>query len=190
MSTKKYHVNPKTGRPGECRAIHQCKFGDEKSHFDSKEEAQKAIEKKLSELNVAPAIRKSKPSKDPSTKTIEEIKKERRDLQKKVDEVKVSSREAEHEADVLEKVYKKASSADQRKMKDILKAAQSNRDELHKTEAQVTKELNNFDKEHKPRLDEINRTEKAREAAKRIQESQSATSPGCASPRQMTRARC
>lgn len=48
MSTVKYHVNPDTLRPGQCRAVYKCAFqteeGQNPPHFDTKEEAQKAVE--------------------------------------------------------------------------------------------------------------------------------------------------
>jgi hypothetical protein len=40
----RYHINPKTGNPGICRAKEQCPFGDASNHYDSKEEAHKAYE--------------------------------------------------------------------------------------------------------------------------------------------------
>ena len=48
MATVKYHVNPDTLRPGLCRAVYKCAFqteeGQNPPHFDTKEEAQKAVE--------------------------------------------------------------------------------------------------------------------------------------------------
>lgn len=35
----KYHINPRTGNPGICRARLQCRFGGAGSHFATKEEA-------------------------------------------------------------------------------------------------------------------------------------------------------
>lgn len=35
----KYHVNPRTGNPGVCRASIKCRFGGSSSHFATKEEA-------------------------------------------------------------------------------------------------------------------------------------------------------
>jgi len=44
METK-YHINPETGRAGQCTAKKQCRFGlSENEHFASKEEAKKAYE--------------------------------------------------------------------------------------------------------------------------------------------------
>jgi hypothetical protein len=41
----RYHINPRTGNPGICRAHVACPYGDlEKDHFDSKEAAREAYE--------------------------------------------------------------------------------------------------------------------------------------------------
>lgn len=42
----KFHINPKTGNPGICKAKVTCPYGDlEKDHFETKEEARVAFEK-------------------------------------------------------------------------------------------------------------------------------------------------
>lgn len=47
----KFHVNPKTGNSGACRAVKgNCPFGNEAEHFPSKEEAQKHYEKKQEKI--------------------------------------------------------------------------------------------------------------------------------------------
>lgn len=41
----RYHINPRTGEPGTCRARHACPFGDlESDHYDSPEAAREAYE--------------------------------------------------------------------------------------------------------------------------------------------------
>ncbi len=40
----KFHINPKTGEPGQCRAEKQCPFGGDEAHFTSKEAARQAYE--------------------------------------------------------------------------------------------------------------------------------------------------
>lgn len=40
----KYHVNPKTGNVGQCRAKHKCKFGGDSFHHETKDSAEKAYE--------------------------------------------------------------------------------------------------------------------------------------------------
>jgi hypothetical protein len=42
---RKWHVNPVTGNPGQCKAFFKCKFQDQSEHFDTEEEARKAYEK-------------------------------------------------------------------------------------------------------------------------------------------------
>ena len=39
-----YHINPKTGNPGICRAEKNCPFGDSNHHYPTKEEASAAFE--------------------------------------------------------------------------------------------------------------------------------------------------
>lgn len=50
---KKYHINPETGRPNQCTAtVRGCKYAQGDlipEHYDTKEEAQAAYEKKMSE---------------------------------------------------------------------------------------------------------------------------------------------
>lgn len=50
---KKYHINPETGRPNQCTAtVRGCKYAQGDlipEHYDSKEEAQGAYEKKMNE---------------------------------------------------------------------------------------------------------------------------------------------
>lgn len=46
--TARYHINPQTGNPGVCRAQYNCRFGSiDREHYDSKEEARAAFEKKM-----------------------------------------------------------------------------------------------------------------------------------------------
>lgn len=40
----KYHVNPETGEPGECKAEIKCRFGSPEEHYTSAEAARKAFE--------------------------------------------------------------------------------------------------------------------------------------------------
>jgi len=63
----KYHINPETGRPGQCTAtVRGCKYavdGQIPEHYDTKEEARKAVEQVLSEKfgNVS-AMKKNRPT--------------------------------------------------------------------------------------------------------------------------------
>lgn len=41
----KYHINPKTGNPGLCKADTKCPFGSEEQHYASKDEARAAYER-------------------------------------------------------------------------------------------------------------------------------------------------
>ncbi len=43
----KFHVNPATGEPGICRARRNCPFGGAEEHYDSKEAARAAYERKM-----------------------------------------------------------------------------------------------------------------------------------------------
>lgn len=46
---QKYHLSPKTGNPGVCKAKYKCAFGDiETEHYDSRELARAAYEEKMS----------------------------------------------------------------------------------------------------------------------------------------------
>lgn len=47
----KYHINPRTGNPGICRATIQCRFGGASSHFTSKEEARADYEETQERLS-------------------------------------------------------------------------------------------------------------------------------------------
>jgi hypothetical protein len=43
----KFHINPATGDPGECKAEIKCRFGSPEEHYTSPEAARKAFEQKL-----------------------------------------------------------------------------------------------------------------------------------------------
>ena len=43
----KWHINPKTGEPGLCRALKNCPFGGSDEHYSSREAAQGAYEAKM-----------------------------------------------------------------------------------------------------------------------------------------------
>ncbi len=48
----KYHINPKTGNVGRCRALQTCPFGDlESDHFSTPEEARTAYERKMTVIS-------------------------------------------------------------------------------------------------------------------------------------------
>lgn len=56
----KYHVNPQTGEPGECKAEIKCRFGSSEEHYTSAEAARKAFEQNqplfpLKKLEETPA---------------------------------------------------------------------------------------------------------------------------------------
>lgn len=56
----KYHVNPETGEPGECKAEIKCRFGSPEEHYTSPEAARKAFEENqplfpLKKLEETPA---------------------------------------------------------------------------------------------------------------------------------------
>ena len=45
----RYHLNPRTGNPGQCKAVKSCPFGDLKDdHYESKEEARAEYERRSS----------------------------------------------------------------------------------------------------------------------------------------------
>lgn len=51
----KYHINPETGNPNLCKAVHKCKYatnGATPEHYGSKEEARAAYEKQMKENNL------------------------------------------------------------------------------------------------------------------------------------------
>ena len=83
---KKYHINPKTARAGECHAKIKCEFGGEsgtENHYDSMDDARKAIEEKLSPMSVQKP-QKKKPK--PAAEDIDNYGKERRAAANKVAE--------------------------------------------------------------------------------------------------------
>lgn len=62
----RYHINPETGRPNQCTAKVQCRFGSETQHFDSKEAARAGYEKQMKDQTVSESLKKSTPSSDVS----------------------------------------------------------------------------------------------------------------------------
>lgn len=48
----KFHINPETGNPGICRAKYNCRFGGERIHFDSKEEAREDYEMRMESKGI------------------------------------------------------------------------------------------------------------------------------------------
>jgi hypothetical protein len=48
----KFHINPETGNPGVCRAKYNCRFGGDRIHFDSKEEAREDYEMRMSSKGI------------------------------------------------------------------------------------------------------------------------------------------
>lgn len=54
----RYHINPKTGTPGVCKAKMQYPFGGEDAHYGSSSEAQTAYEKTMEEYSTAPPLSK------------------------------------------------------------------------------------------------------------------------------------
>lgn len=189
----KYHVNPKTGRPGVCRAVHNCRFGDEKNHYDSKDSAQKAIEEKLKELNVAPPITRKPPEKpDVSTKSEEEIRAERKKLADKVDSARKELDKFSWDKAVVDDIIKDEVVTGEDL--DVLREARQKMEE-NETRARddlqtFGKELEDFDSLHQDRLAEIEFTKKARAAADRITQSSSVAGAGCDQPRTISRSRC
>jgi hypothetical protein len=57
----KYHINPRTGNPGICRAHKQCPFGGESEHYGSESEARQAYEAIQSGATFTPATRVIEP---------------------------------------------------------------------------------------------------------------------------------
>lgn len=55
----KYHINPETGRPNQCTAKIQCRFGSETQHFDSKESARAGYEKQMEGQVVSGSLKKT-----------------------------------------------------------------------------------------------------------------------------------
>lgn len=50
----KYHLSPKTGNPGVCKAKYKCAFGDiETEHYESRELARQAYEQKMQSVSLA-----------------------------------------------------------------------------------------------------------------------------------------
>lgn len=48
-----YHINPKTGNPGRCRAeLGNCPFGGAEEHYDSVESAAKAYEERMENIEL------------------------------------------------------------------------------------------------------------------------------------------
>lgn len=55
----RYHINPETGRPNQCTAKVQCRFGSETQHFDSKESARAGYEKQMQGQTVSGSLKKT-----------------------------------------------------------------------------------------------------------------------------------
>lgn len=56
----KYHVNPSTGRAGQCKAMSNCPFGDlETDHYLTKEEANVAYESSMTNQTVPKRVKKN-----------------------------------------------------------------------------------------------------------------------------------
>jgi hypothetical protein len=45
----KYHVNPKTGKPGICTAVKACRFGESTEHYATPEDARLGYEKSMTQ---------------------------------------------------------------------------------------------------------------------------------------------
>lgn len=45
-----FHINPKTGEPGKCRARYQCPYGNESAHSDDPQELRKIYEDFMEDL--------------------------------------------------------------------------------------------------------------------------------------------
>jgi hypothetical protein len=58
IMSDKFHINPETGNPGVCRAKYNCRFGGERIHFESKEEAREDYEMRMTakDLNKSKTI--------------------------------------------------------------------------------------------------------------------------------------
>lgn len=73
----KYHINPETGRAGQCKAqsAESCKFSIESgtvvAHYETKDEAKAAYEK-LNQNRTLNSVKKNKTSTEPKTSTIQE----------------------------------------------------------------------------------------------------------------------
>lgn len=52
MGMSRYHISPKTGEPGECKAVITCPFAAHEDHYSSPEEAREAYEKMQADLAV------------------------------------------------------------------------------------------------------------------------------------------
>ena len=63
----RYHINPETGRPNQCTAKVQCRFGSDTQHFDSKEAARSGYEKQMEGQTVSGGLKKTSeaPAKKP-----------------------------------------------------------------------------------------------------------------------------
>ena len=61
----KYHINPKTGSPNQCKATKGgCPFGGADNHFPSREAAAAEIERRLSSLSMPAAVSKKSTTSD------------------------------------------------------------------------------------------------------------------------------
>lgn len=51
--TPRYHINPKTGNPGICRAQYSCRFGSiDRDHFETKDQARAYFEQKMNDIQA------------------------------------------------------------------------------------------------------------------------------------------
>ena len=56
----RYHISPKTGNPGVCRAVQSCPFGGDADHYSTPAEARQAFED-LQASQLAPKLEKQPP---------------------------------------------------------------------------------------------------------------------------------
>lgn len=62
MTTIKYHISPKTGRPNKCTAsLRACPVGGEGDHFPTQEEARRAYEERQKEQELPKPLKATRP---------------------------------------------------------------------------------------------------------------------------------
>lgn len=150
---KRYHINPHTYRVGECRlTTGVCGFagdsGKEPPHWDTKEEAQEALDKKMEDFAIPGSLKKKVPAKKVLTQDVyEKLVKEQRKI---ISRIGVASREQRDAEDKTNKLNQDFKNGDISKENfDVqIGEEQEKYDMYKKMKNELSDELSDFQDEH------------------------------------------
>lgn len=184
----KYHINPNTGRAGVCRAHKRpCEFGGDtgqENHYNSKEEAEKAIVEKLSATHSAVPKSASKQKSDGTSHDKEKHDRLLKNVKRSVEKNDKLIKDAEQERNELLKNKDKL--VELRDASSITVAEEIN-EAIHKLDGEIQQADNEYDsvvehareykEKYKNEIKEIKRIERERvreiEAKLRTEEARS-----------------